>query len=93
MKTDVYELGFKLGKAGVFSLGQIMQMQNLFSQECNTDKLVHMISEGCRSQKLTVCESLIDNLYDLEIKANFKMGLLNGHVAQKNHKRLLHNYK
>ncbi|MCC0665538.1 hypothetical protein [Clostridioides sp. ZZV15-6597] len=83
MKTDVYELGFKLGKAGVFSSGQRIQMNNLFFQECNTDKLLHMILEGCRSQNLTVCESLIDNLYDLEIKSNFLVGLQNGSLDPK----------
>ncbi|HBF1820616.1 TPA: hypothetical protein KNT04_002595 [Clostridioides difficile] len=83
MKTDVYELGFKLGQAGVFSSGQIIQMQNLFFQECNTEKLLHMILVACASQELTVCDSLKNNLYDTEVKCNFLFGLHNGSLAKK----------
>ncbi|EQF22296.1 hypothetical protein QEW_4465 [Clostridioides difficile CD160] len=82
MNEDVYELGFKLGKSGVFSSTQIIQIQNLFFQACNTDKLLHMILAACMSQKLTVCDSLRNNLYDLEVKSNFLIGLLNGNVSK-----------
>ena len=82
MKEDVYELGFKLGKSGVFSSGQIIQIQNLFFQACNTDKLLHMILAACMAQELTVCDSLINNLYDLEVKSNFLIGLHNGSLAK-----------
>ncbi|HFL3696515.1 TPA: hypothetical protein ACG3QY_001625 [Clostridioides difficile] len=83
MREDVYELGFKLGKSGVFSSGQIIQIQDLFFKECNTDKLLHMILKACAAQELTVCDSLINNLYDLEVKSNFLFGLNNGNLDKK----------
>lgn len=83
MKEDVYELGFKLGSSGVFSSRQIIHIQTLFFQACNTDKLLHMILKACATQKLTVCDSLINNLYDLEIKTNFLLGLQNGSLDSK----------
>ncbi|HFL3653745.1 TPA: hypothetical protein ACG3P3_001469 [Clostridioides difficile] len=82
MKEDIYELGFKLGKSGVFSSGQIIQIQNLFFQACNTDKLLHMILTACMAQELAVCDSLRNNLYDLEVKTNFLIGLHNGSLAK-----------
>ncbi|HFL3653764.1 TPA: hypothetical protein ACG3P3_001488 [Clostridioides difficile] len=80
---EIYELGFKLGKSGVFSKGQMMILNSLFFNACNKDRLIQMILIACKSENLIASDLLMNNLYDLEIKSNFLVGLLNGSLNEK----------
>ncbi|EQF22297.1 hypothetical protein QEW_4466 [Clostridioides difficile CD160] len=75
---EVYELGFRLGESGVFDKNQIVMITKLFTNDIDKNKLLEMILKACDETNIAVCDSLTNNLYDLETKANFQIGLLNG---------------
>ncbi|HBE9444500.1 hypothetical protein [Clostridioides difficile] len=80
---EVYELGIKLGKSGIFNKNQINMIVNLFSNDIYKNRLLEMILKACNEINITACDSLINNLYDSEIKFNFQVGLLNGAYKEK----------
>lgn len=80
---EVYEFGIKLGKSGIFNKNQINMIVNLFSNDIYKNRLLEIILKACNEINITACDSLINNLYDSEIKSKFQMGLLNGAFREK----------
>ncbi|MDM9944060.1 hypothetical protein [Clostridioides difficile] len=75
---EIYEFGLELGKSGIFDKNQIIMITRLFYNDIDKNKLLEVILKACDETKITMCDSLTNNLYDSETKFNFQMGLLNG---------------